>query len=503
MLRRFLHNTAISAVAYGFAGVLGLLAVGVIARHYGLAVLGLIVLVRAFLPTGMLSLIDLGASEITTQVVARGRVGDWSVASEKLSLIAFIAVSTGLASGAALWLLAPSLATIFRVALDQAPAFVSILEVTALVLPVAFLGLVAEGALKGFERYGSLRSTEVVGNVAYVAAVYVCIWQEAPFEWIAYLYLATTIAKYPVLAVAIYGASRGTTLRLTSWSVASRRDILHRCWLMFHSRIGGVLQQTVIPLMIGAIYSPVEVGSYDLIMRLPRFMKTTMAPLYSAILPISTRIDEMTDTRRMEMLGRSGMVLPAAIVVPVLIVIALFSEQILRIWVGPQYADQWPWLALALFVPAVTVMLGAGQAALMVRSDFLRINNRYLYLQVCAQYVVTALALVWFRERAFILGWVVSYVVFTPLVAHRMLSFMSLPSSLFWEQVARQAVVAAILTAAVAAYKMVSSPESLGGLVVVGSVGCIAAWILSVALILSRRDRAMLGRFARTITERR
>ncbi|XUJ34931.1 hypothetical protein ACQ5SK_03265 [Bradyrhizobium japonicum] len=50
MLRRFLHNTAISAVAYGVAGVLGLFAVGLIAKSYGLAVLGLIVLLRSFCP---------------------------------------------------------------------------------------------------------------------------------------------------------------------------------------------------------------------------------------------------------------------------------------------------------------------------------------------------------------------------------------------------------------------------------------------------------------------
>ena len=62
---------------------------------------------------------------------------------------------------------------IFKVAPDQADAFIAILKVTALVLPIAFLGLVAEGALKGFEQYGWLRLTEVGGNALYVVAVYV------------------------------------------------------------------------------------------------------------------------------------------------------------------------------------------------------------------------------------------------------------------------------------------------------------------------------------------
>lgn len=500
MLRQFVQNTAISAVAYALAGVLGLFAVGLIARSYGLAVLGLIVLVRAFLPTGFLALFDLGVSETTTLAVARGRVGDWAVASEKVSLLTAIATITGIISGVALWAAAGWLAAIFKVAPDQVAAFISILNVTAVVLPVAFLGLVAEGALKGFEQYGWLRLTEVGGNVLYVVAVYALVLRGAPFEWIAYSYLAATVAKYLVLASVVYLAALDTSLRFRLWTAVSRRDVLHRCWLMLNNRIVGILQQPLVPLAIGALYSPAEVGIYDLITRLPRFLKTTMAPLHSAILPISTHIEEATDKRRLQMLGRNGLVLPGAIVVPVLVVVALFSEEILKVWVGSQYSDQWPWLALSMFIPAITVMLGTGQTALMVRSDFLQFNTRLLYLQVTLQYLVTALTLVWFRERAFILGWVFSYVAFAPLLAHHMLSQMEIPRSLFWGQLGRQLLVASILAGLVAVSKMFFDPGSLIALAVVGGLTCMIAWVLSGAIILSRTDRAMFGRFARAMT---
>ncbi|MDA9421471.1 lipopolysaccharide biosynthesis protein [Bradyrhizobium sp. CCBAU 53380] len=502
MLRRFVHNTAISAVAYGLAGVLGLFAVGLIAKSYGLAVLGLIVLVRGFLPSGFLVLIDFGVSEIATQAIARGRLGDWAAAGEKISLLTAIAVFAGLASSIVLWLAAPGLALLFRVVPEQAQAFVSILRITALVLPIAFVGLMVEGALKGFEEYSWLRLTEVGSSVLYVGSIYLAFWQNAAFEWIAYAYLGGLAAKYFVLAFVVYLAARGTPLRFRFWTPASRRDVAYRCWLMFNNRIAGALQQTLIPLIIGALYGPVEVGTFDLLTRLPRFLKTTMSPLYSAILPISTHLDEKTDVRRLQLLGRNGLVLPAAIIVPILVVIGLFSEDILRVWVGPQHADQWPWLALALFVPAVTVMLGAGQTALMVRSDFLRTNTHLLYLQVLTQYIVTALAAAWLRERAFLLGWAISYVLFAPVVAHRMLSLMSLPNLLFWQQLGRHVLVAAILAAMAAGYKMYAAPATLLALTLVGGLACIAAWALSIGLILSRSDRAMVGKFARALTPR-
>jgi O-antigen/teichoic acid export membrane protein len=502
VLRRLVQNTAISAVAYALAGVLGLFAVGLIARSYGLTVLGLIVLVRAFLPTGFLALFDLGVSETTTQAVARGRVGDWRVASEKVSLLTVVATAMGLASGVALWTAAGALATIFKVAPDQAAAFIAILNVTALVLPVAFLGLVAEGALKGFEQYGWLRLTEVGGNVLYVGAVYALAWRAAPFEWIAYAYLAVTVAKYLVLAGVVCRAALVTSLRFCPWTAVSRRDVFHRCWLMLNNRIAGILQQPLVPLAIGALYGPAGVGTYDLITRLPRFLKATMAPLHSAILPISTHIDEATDTRRLQMLGRNGLVLPGAIIVPVLVVAALFSAEILKVWVGPQHSDQWPWLALSMLIPAITVMLGAGQTALMVRSDFLRFNTRLLYLQVGLQYLVTGLGLFWLRERAFILGWVVSYVVFAPVIAHHMLMHMKLPSSLFWKQLGWHVLVASILAGLVVVGKMFFDPGSLIALAIFGGLYCIVAWLLSGAIILSGSDRAMFGRFARAMIPR-
>jgi O-antigen/teichoic acid export membrane protein len=502
VLRRFVQNTAISAVAYALAGVLGLFAVGLIAKSYGLAVLGLIVLSRAFLPTGFLALLDLGVSETTTQAVAKGRVGDWVVAGEKVSLLAVIAAAVGIASGVILWSVAVQLTAIFKVAPDQAAAFAAILRVTALALPIVFLGLIAEGTLKGFEQYGWLRLTEVGGNVLYVAAVYILAWRGAPFEWIAYSYLAVIMAKYFVLAGIVCSAASETSLRLRSWTAPSRKDVLHRCWLMFNSRIVGTFQQPLVPLAIGALYSPVEVGAFDLITRLARFLKATMGPLHSAILPISTHLDEATDTRRLQILGRNGLVLPAAIIVPILIVVALFSEEILKVWVGSQHSSQWPWLALSMLVPAATVMLGAGQTALIVRSDFLRFNTRLLYLQVTLQYLITALTLVWFRERAFILGWVLSYVVFAPLVADHMLLHMKLPRSLFWQQIGRHLLVGAILTGLVAVTKMFFDPGTLISLVIVGGLSCIVAWALSGAIILTGSDWAMFGRFARAIGPR-
>jgi hypothetical protein len=56
-----------------------------------------------------------------------------------------------------------------------------------------------------------------------------------------------------------------------------------------------------------------------------------------------------------------------------------------------------------------------------------------------------------------------------------------------------------ILAGLVAVSKMFL-PGSLVALAIVGGLGCIIAWALSWAIILSKTDRAMFGRFARAMT---
>ena len=213
MLRRFVQNTAISAVAYALAGVLGLFAVGVIARSYGVAVLGLIVLARAFLPTGFFSLIDFGVTESTTQCVARGRVGDWawqakSDAADGDRLLRVVA---------AIALRSHRCCRHVRRA-DQADAFIAILRVTVLCFRSPFSA--GREGRSGFE-HGWLRLTEVGGNALYVAAVYALIWRGAVRDH-CYSYLAMTVAKYVVLAARFIAPC---TTRRFCVIAPSRRDV--------------------------------------------------------------------------------------------------------------------------------------------------------------------------------------------------------------------------------------------------------------------------------------
>ena len=65
---------------------------------------------------------------------------------------------------------------------------------------------------------------------------------------------------------------------------------------------------------------------------------------------------------------------------------------------------------------------------------------------------------------------------------------MKLPSSLFWGQLGRHALVGSILAGLIVVSKMFFDPGSLIALTIVGGLSCIIAWLLSGAI--SCRERS-------------
>src|SRR5882757_10923107 len=189
MIKRLIQNTIVSTVAFGAAALLGLIVIPVIIRTWGVTEFGLIVITRLLLPTGMMAVLDLGLSEVTTQAVARARQHrDWDLAGRQLSFLTVLSVLLAAVLGAAIWLGAPYLTIIMKVDPSHVGKFTEILRYTALCNLVLFPALVWEGIVKGFERYNLLRISELTSTIAYVVLT---IWASragAAFDVVAYIY---------------------------------------------------------------------------------------------------------------------------------------------------------------------------------------------------------------------------------------------------------------------------------------------------------------------------
>lgn len=493
MFRRLFLNTVFSGAAFLVAGLIGLIIVPLLVKSYGLAEFGLIVLARILLPTGVLSIFDFGFSEVAARSVARAReTGNWVVASREVTLLVIAASGVGIILGGALFFLAPYIGNAFDVDTQHRESFGNILRVTAIALPMIFPALVAEGIVKGFENYGIVRAAEVFGTLLYAAMAAAMAYAGLEYDVIAYAFLGSVIVRYVLLVVsaAREGASEGPRFGISGIR-AYVPGVFRYCRQMALGRLLGALQGQVPAPALGLLLSPSAVAVYDILVRLPRFAKSVIALLNSALLPVAARIDVSESVERMRSLGTWGLIVSSAVALPLLATGALFSEPLLRLWVGASFSELWHWHALMFLVPAVNAMSSMGTTSLLVRPEAFARVNRVAAFQIVMQYAVSFAAINIWQERAFILGQCVAMLVGFPWIMRVIVQEQRLPTAHLVWLVVKIGLMAALL---VAGYWSIRPPYAIVGwaeLIVNATAWCLVFWLAVwwFALDASHRKR--------------
>jgi O-antigen/teichoic acid export membrane protein len=492
MIKRLIHNTVISALAFGVAALLGLLVIPLIIRTWGVTEFGLIVISRLLLPSGMMAVLDLGLSEVATQVVARAREHrDWAKASRQITFLGMVSTALTLIISAIIWFATPLLVIVMKVDSAHLETFTRIMHYTALANLIFVPALVWEGIVKGFERYNLLRVAEVTSTAAYVGLTFAAASAAAGFEVVAYIYLATLVARAVVIGIAALVAVRHKHVRLMPWTPEVQQDILRRCLLLLQGKLMGGISGPLQPFLIGLLFGPKAVGTYDALVRLSRVSRNVVSLLTSALLPVASRLDERGSATSFQRLGDLGLVMMPMFVVPPLAAAAILSPEIMNIWIGPLLAPYAFWMGLSFLVPICAQYIGFGSLIFLTRPEVQARLNRLVAVQLLIWAAASAATLHLFAERSLILGQVVGCIVILPWQLAELRSALELDRSRFVKVIGTQfaiLVLASIFLATIAGYIRFDSVLKLA----LGSmVFCLITWVLQYFLVLEKRHRTV------------
>ncbi len=488
MFRMLFVNTAVSGLVFAVSSVLVLLLVPILLGAYGASGLGLIMLARAFLPTGLGALFDLGVSEVVAQAVARARESkEWSTAGGQVTLLAGVALLVGGLLGAGLWGYAGALAEILRVNDSQSSSFAELLQLTGVALVLLFPALVAEGVVKGFEAYWALRLAELVPTVGYVLGSVALVEFGYGYQAVALMFLGSILLRALITIVIAINLSLRANLRMQRCARLDRADALERCRLMFAGKAVTALQTQAPPLAIGALIGPAGVGVYDVLSRLPRFAKSILGLLTSLLTPISARLDEARDTDGQRRLGSAGVLLVPLLVIPVLGAAALLSAPLLGLWLGPEYRSLWGWHSAMFLVTTLASLVSFASVVVMVRKADARRVIRMTAVMVMAQYGISLIAVGLLQERAFILGQVLAAVMVFPFQLRFLLLAQGVPMAALVRLLA--SLIAMSVSVAVVAPIVVDRIQDLLTTLLVGACWAIAWWLLLTRVLLTGAQR--------------
>jgi O-antigen/teichoic acid export membrane protein len=401
-----IRNTAISAFAYFVISILGIWTTGALASTYGLAAFGMITLARLFTATGLVGVFDLGAPENASHVIARARsTGNWSEAWRSVQCLLLFVLMTSALCMVVILLFFRVIGVWFGIEQASAEMFGHTLVVSALVLPLCLTAQIAEGVIRGFERYAVARGLDVATSVAYAIGCWVIISQGESYLWVIYLYIIIASVR----AVAAYGCA----WRILKPHVISAdkqdaggawRSVLERTRVVAPNKMLTTLQTQSIPLVVGLTVGAAGAGIYDLLMRFPRFAKSTLGLLNSAVLPFASRLEASNSQGSLRTLYERGLLVIAFLSAPPLFALAAFSEPLLYFWVGDALAHYWMWQSFAFSTPLVTVIIGFASLSMFSRTSVISIMTLMVALRLFIQYGIAFLLIGKIGERAFILG---------------------------------------------------------------------------------------------------
>lgn len=411
------RNTYYNISAFGINTILSLVAVTVLVRGYGLDGYGLIILARLLLPSGVLGLLEAGFPEVTARAVAAARAtGDLTQIARRVSAASLMAVAIGAVAAAVLWLFAGGIVDLVFHSADAArPALEQLVLVSALSLPLQLMGSVLRGAFEGSERFALVRSVEVLSNLGYLAVVAVMLvaYDTTSIDAaLAYVWI-WNVRSALYVGLVLFGGGRDVSFGLRGiWS--GNAAFLAHAFQLFSGKFFSMLLNFGPSIVLGIFSTVATVGSYEIVMRIPKVMKTVSGMFNGALLPFAARSDALGDRASARRVVEEGTMLVVGLVATLSVTVMIFSADVLRYWLGITDPELSLYLQVALVWPVLVSTIGIGSTMLLSRRSAAAAINRLSMVTTVAYFALAIGLYPWLTWRAFVVALVVSQALTIP-----------------------------------------------------------------------------------------
>ena len=351
---RVAHNTLLNFLGLAVPLALAFFVMPIAARHLGPARFGLLGLAWAI--TEYLTLFDLGLGRAIVKFVADALHHDSSELSEIVSLCTIAQLGAGLVGGAAFALAAPALVhSVFRLPPETASEAIGVFRVVGLSLPAVLLISAQRGILEGAQRFDLSTTIKMVSSVASLSIPAIGAVYGASLPSILLVVLASRVVICGLYAFAIRRA-----LPALHW-VRSRGLGLLRRILSFGGWV--LVSNSVTPLLLyfdrfalGTIAGLAAVGYYTAPYEGVARLLLIPVSLIGSLLPALSSIEARGERERFTDLASSSVRTLIVVMAAPLALVFVFAPELLRVWLGAQYAEQ---SSTALRILAVGVFANA------------------------------------------------------------------------------------------------------------------------------------------------
>jgi O-antigen/teichoic acid export membrane protein len=342
---RLRHNVVLNLLGHGIPLLAALAAVPLLIRGLGTERFGIVALAWALVT--MVGLLDLGLGRAVTQLVAAalGRSEEHRVGA-LMGNACVVTAGLGLAFGAALFLGSSLLVEhVLQVPDWLVREAATAIRILSLAVPAAMIGNSLRGVLEAYQWFVPLTlvraSLGTLLLLAPIAAMQVSPTLE-PVMW------AIVVVRWLALAVLLALVRRATPARWTPVAIELRSMVTMGGWMTVSNAMA-FLMLYADRLVIGSLLSLEAVTWYaapaEVIQRLaivPAAMMGVLFPAFSQLL-----VEDRDAARGVYRRSRPTIL---ALLLPPVVVLAVFAKPLLTAWVGPEIAARSALVAAILAV---------------------------------------------------------------------------------------------------------------------------------------------------------
>ncbi len=407
-----MSNTVINIANTAVSFIIAYVMTPVILNRMGTEAYGIWVFLGIFSVSGYFSLLDFGFGGATIKYIAEYEgTNDREKLQGVVNATLFFFLAAGILGGLLLYLFNAFFFTaVFHIPQHQQTLVSLLVNVIALSFLYQFPALAFSSIIEGLQRYDYLRGVSLMTTIVSNVVIFLFLKSSGGLE---FMIATTLIASFAVTALYALVAKLllpDIHIRLALVKRETFTSLVSLSSKLFASKIVGLVFNNTDKILIGIFLTVTSQTDYDIVNKLHIILLSLLSMFNQAVLPATSEYAAKNDGSSLRLLLLRMTKYSAAAIVPAYLLMMIFAQQILGVWVGAEFARLAPLVQLYCSHFAITMLVGVSSTMLIGVNRV----EKALYVSVWAaalNLAISVFTIRFFGIAGLMLGTAVAYAI--------------------------------------------------------------------------------------------
>ena len=496
MKEKIVKNTLYSGISSIIMGIIGFFLLPFMIAKVGVVEYGLVGISNIFAMSGYISILEMGFQSSMAVYIA-----DYYSQKEELKICQLVnsVMIIFIVSGSVLMILGIILSDFFVTYLLKIPdiyrsSFNTMLCLIFSSYVIQFPTIALAGLFQGLQRFDILKGVQTLTVI--IAALSIILLLNHGFDYTVIIIsnLASFIIQF--ILFLLFSFKKVPFLKISHkyFSLKIIKEIFIMTKYLSIGNLSSLISIHTPRILIGLFLGPILMTSFEVVMRLPRFIKVQLGFLNSAVMTAASELKATNQNEKIRELFLRGLRYQFIIAFPVIIGAMFFAREFLRNWVGQEFENLSGLLQFVLIWNLITPIVNYGASILVGMNKELK-RLMMLHVTTTAMGLILSLALIWHYElHGVIIGYAGSFILMFPWYLYIYLNEFRLKYPKFIKEIVSVIIISIIPAGIMFLTNRLMPTEGLLMLAVKGSILCLLYLCILYALILNSQDRLTIAR---------